>query len=1113
MADEKDEEISINLSKIKNIFKKKEKDKVKALEKETQEIESEVNEEIKEEEKKIQKIAEEKEDIEKVEEKLEQEEKEAEIIDQKEEQLKEEKQEIEKDIKETKKDIDEIKEKAHSESDEEIKFDLSKIKNIFKRKPKGEEQSETKAFLNKYGIFLLLLIPIILSTFFRAYPYTLPATDDWAENSVHNSIKSQIQTQIDQQYPNLPDQNKAGLVEAEFQKSLKENNVQIQQQIVGTSNYFKSRLQNENGQTYLLAIDPYLWYGEARNYVEYGHLGDKLVDGKSVYTLRDGRVDKKVNNFLHPFIIAFTYKIINFFNKDFTLLKAAFILPLLIIGLSIIPAFFIGKKLGGKVGALFAGIILAINAALLGRTPAGFSDTDAYNVLLPLLAAWLFLESIESENIKKQLIFSGLAGLVIGIYSFAWGGWWYIFDFLIATIIIYLVITLIMNVKKSKNLSNSIKTKNFKNTLVAGSMFFVSTGIFVSLVRGLDSFINTFFIKPLSIITLKDVGISKIWPNVLTTVAEFNEVPLEKIISQMGGPLLFYLAIAGIILALFHKNSEGKIDLKYSIFLTVWFVGSAYGFTKGIRFAILMVPAFAIALGIAIGIIYEHANKWISKNLQINQIVSSIAILLLLSLLLISPLKSANATAKGEIPSMNDAWYDSLTGIHDDADDAIITSWWDFGHWFVTTGQRRVTFDGGDQGRRIHWVGRSLLESNETTAIGILNMLNCGQEYAYDTLNNFIDDELTSYNLMMEIIVLNKKDASEKLKQNGLTDQETETVLAETHCEDLIPQYYITSQDMIGKAGVWAHFGSWDFEKASMYNKVNDKDYDNGIQILTEEFNLTNDEADNIYYEITTTKADRWVSPWPSYRSGLAGCSIKENIVQCGNGAEVNLETLETSLSTQGGKAIPYSIVYATKDGVEEKIFEDNQMPMTIALIPNGNSYRSILMDKELAKSTFTKLFFFEGHGSEHFTIFSDKTTINGERIQVWKVSFEKQDKFKLDQFKDKKDKTIKAGNKVSVGYIGWLENGTIFDSNIINWQPKGITNSSPIAGQDISPFSFTVRNNEVVKGFDDAVLDMKINETKVISILPDEAYGTNPDAHPLGNKTLNFKIFIADIE
>jgi len=47
---------------------------------------------------------------------------------------------------------------------------------------------------------------------------------------------------------------------------------------------------------------------------------------------------------------------------------------------------------------------------------------------------------------------------------------------------------------------------------------------------------------------------------------------------------------------------------------------------------------------------------------------------------------------------MNDGWYESLTKIKQNAsEDAIINSWWDFGHWFKAVGDRAVTFDGTPQ--------------------------------------------------------------------------------------------------------------------------------------------------------------------------------------------------------------------------------------------------------------------------------------------------------------------------------------------------------------------------------------------------------------------------------
>ncbi|MCJ7570784.1 MAG: peptidylprolyl isomerase [Candidatus Thermoplasmatota archaeon] len=73
----------------------------------------------------------------------------------------------------------------------------------------------------------------------------------------------------------------------------------------------------------------------------------------------------------------------------------------------------------------------------------------------------------------------------------------------------------------------------------------------------------------------------------------------------------------------------------------------------------------------------------------------------------------------------------------------------------------------------------------------------------------------------------------------------------------------------------------------------------------------------------------------------------------------------------------------------------------------------------------------------------------------------------------------VKKGNKVKVEYIGSLEDGTVFDSSERHNQP----------------LEFIVGAGQLLKGFDDAVVGMKIGEEKEIRLPPDEAYGPhNPE-------------------
>jgi peptidylprolyl isomerase len=86
----------------------------------------------------------------------------------------------------------------------------------------------------------------------------------------------------------------------------------------------------------------------------------------------------------------------------------------------------------------------------------------------------------------------------------------------------------------------------------------------------------------------------------------------------------------------------------------------------------------------------------------------------------------------------------------------------------------------------------------------------------------------------------------------------------------------------------------------------------------------------------------------------------------------------------------------------------------------------------------------------------------------------------------------VKAGDTVSVFYIGMLDNGTVFDSNV---------NTTPLA--------FTVGTHVVIPGFEDAVIGMSKNQVKTVHIPMEKAYG--PYRSDLV-RVVNRSLFPADI-
>ena len=67
----------------------------------------------------------------------------------------------------------------------------------------------------------------------------------------------------------------------------------------------------------------------------------------------------------------------------------------------------------------------------------------------------------------------------------------------------------------------------------------------------------------------------------------------------------------------------------------------------------------------------------------------------------------------------------------------------------------------------------------------------------------------------------------------------------------------------------------------------------------------------------------------------------------------------------------------------------------------------------------------------------------------------------------------MKNGDKVKVHYTGTLDDGSVFDSS-----------------EGREPLEFTIGENQVIKGFEDGIKDIKLNEEKTIRINAKEAYG-----------------------
>lgn len=88
-------------------------------------------------------------------------------------------------------------------------------------------------------------------------------------------------------------------------------------------------------------------------------------------------------------------------------------------------------------------------------------------------------------------------------------------------------------------------------------------------------------------------------------------------------------------------------------------------------------------------------------------------------------------------------------------------------------------------------------------------------------------------------------------------------------------------------------------------------------------------------------------------------------------------------------------------------------------------------------------------------------------------------------------------GKKITVNYTGTLDDGTKFDSSIDRNQP----------------FDFTLGAGQVIKGWDQGVLGMKVGGKRTLVIPASLGYGATATGSIPANSTLHFDIELLNVQ
>ncbi|MDR1820607.1 MAG: dolichyl-diphosphooligosaccharide--protein glycosyltransferase subunit STT3 [Methanobrevibacter sp.] len=369
------------------------------------------------------------------------------------------------------------------------------------------------------------------------------------------------------------------------------------------------------------------------------------------------------------------------------------------------------------------------------------------------------------------------------------------------------------------------------------------------------------------------------------------------------------------------------------------------------------------------------------KGLNTANIRKSSFIIILICLAVVAPsITSAYYSSTHSGPQTSTNMWNSMESIKATQPvDTVIASWWDYGYLFEIAADRQTVFDGGLQsGERAYWIGKSITTSDDKLSSAILKMLATTGDKAADTLTNYTNSKGKAAKILEEILTKSKADAKNVLTSNyNLTSNQADTVVNYSHPDNPRPVIFVMSSDMIDKIQWCSYFGSWDFEtqqsKMLRYfaqSKPTSSISQNGTANVTEMINYQQGQGNNsLVYKTVLTK----------YSNGSTDVKF---VASHDDGTPILLPDGSEFKPQFNSKNVIIHDAVVVEDGklTANKTLNESGA-YALAIVGDGGNYQSVLMDKDLLGSMFTKLYLMNGASQSSFENVGKYTGVS-----LWKV-------------------------------------------------------------------------------------------------------------------------------
>jgi len=426
------------------------------------------------------------------------------------------------------------------------------------------------------------------------------------------------------------------------------------------------------------------------------------------------------------------------FGMGSTLYDFAIWFPVVISSLTAIIIFALVRTVGGTTAGLFASLFFAISPILIIRGSIGWFKSEPLGLFYGLLAVYLLLSGLKSDKGKISIAKIAGAGILLAFGIASWGG---IQFFILPIGILFLTLPFLMKDNKFVIWTSII----FTSVFLLITMSFEKTGL--AFVSGLNGFfligctaflvgctvIRRMFSESQLRISLALLG-GSIVSGIIIISSGVIDLPTFRYLNAANP----FLITTDMVVDSVAEHATTSLDISFYFFSVLMIfagIGAWLLFQKKVNYSLKIkgeMAAFALIIGL-VGVYFSSAFVRLEVFGSISIIIlASIGISILISIILKGLQKPTSAVIKISflavivillmipmvyperlnwsnnnvgIPisllhsgskfdiSTND-WPDAMIWVKENTPkDAVVASWWDYGYWISTLGERKSLAD------------------------------------------------------------------------------------------------------------------------------------------------------------------------------------------------------------------------------------------------------------------------------------------------------------------------------------------------------------------------------------------------------------------------------------